>query len=286
MKTIEIEEWDEIIEPQGSMFSLRLREVWAYRDLLSLFVMRDFKAFYAQTIFGPLWFFAQPAFTTFIYTVIFSNVAKLSTDGLPAPLFYLLGIIGWNYFSSCLNRVGITFRSNQHIFGKVYFPRLIVPLSVVFSDLLRLLLQLFLFLIVYLWYFLQGSAQAVSPNWAILLFPLCIILLAGLSLGFGMLITSLTTKYRDMQMLLQFGVQLLMYVTPVIYPLSLMPERWKWAIVMNPLTGILETLRYGFLGVGSFSYYYLSYSIFFTIVIFLFGTVIFNKTEKNFMDTV
>lgn len=277
--------WDIIIEPKRSLFSLNLREVWEYRDLLRMFVLRDFVTIYKQTILGPLWFFIQPIFTALIYTFIFGNIANISTDGLPKILFYMSGSICWNYFADCLNKTSTVFKDNQAIFGKVYFPRLITPLSIIASGLLKFGIQLLLFICFLIFYYFFSDID-IHFNLEILLFPFLIILMGLLGLGFGMIITSLTTKYRDLVFLLQFGVQLLMYATPVIYPLSSMPEKYKWLIALNPMTSIIETFRYGVLGVGSFSWYYLAYTSIFSIVILVVGTIIFNKTEKTFMDTI
>ena len=276
--------WDMEITPARSLLSLNLREVWFYRDLLRLFVRRDFVAQYKQTILGPVWYFIQPVFTTVIFTFIFGKMAGISTDGIPPMLFYLAGITNWNYFADCLNKTSSTFRDNQGLFGKVYFPRLVVPLSIVVSNLVKYGIQLLL-LLGFLVYFI-GMGAEVRPNSALLLFPFLLLLLSGMGLGFGLLITSMTTKYRDLVYLLQFGVQLLMYATPVIYPLSSIPEQYRWIIVLNPMTPIIETFRYGLLGQGTFEWIYLGYSTLFTLLVLLFGTLVFNRTEKNFMDTV
>lgn len=283
-QTDEDEDWDIIITPRNSLFDLRLDEVWRYRDLLLLFVRRDFVALYKQTILGPIWYFIQPLFTTLIFTVVFGNLAGISTDGIPPILFYLAGITNWNYFAECLNKTSTTFKDNQNIFGKVYFPRLVVPLSITLSNLIKYGIQFGLFLGFYAYFMLQGSI--IEPNSAMLLFPLLVLMLAGLGLGFGLVVTSLTTKYRDLVFLIQFGVQLFMYATPVIYPLSEVPETYRWLSVLNPMTSIIETFKYGFLGQGIFEWSYLLYSLGFTVGILLLGTAIFNKTEKNFMDTV
>jgi lipopolysaccharide transport system permease protein len=278
-------EFDLVIKPQSSLFSLNLKEVWRYRDLLLMMIKRDFVTYYKQTILGPLWFFIQPIFTTITFTFVFGNLAGISTDGLPQPLFYMAGITIWNYFSECLNKVSTVFNANQGIFGKVYFPRLITPLSIVVSSLVRFIIQFFLFLL-FMFYFGLVTDASFSPNAYAFLLPLLILILAGIGLGMGMIITSFTTKYRDLVFLLQFGIQLFMYATPVIYPLSSAPEKYRWIIELNPITSIVETFRYGFLGAGQFDVYQLGYSIVFTIVILFLGTIIFNKTEKSFMDTV
>lgn len=279
------EKWDTVIVPQHSLFTLNLREVWRYKDLLIMFVKRDFVTYYKQTILGPIWFFIQPIFTTLIYIFIFGRIAGISTDGVPQLVFYLLGVTSWTYFADCFNKVATTFKENQDIFGKVYFPRLITPLSIVVSNLIKLAIQMALFLCFWV-YYLLFTENTIQPSLTLLLFPLMILMMAGLGLGAGMIITSYTTKYRDLVFLLQFGIQLLMYATPVVYPLSVIPEKYVWWIMANPMTGIIETLRHGFLGSGSFSLGLFAYSLGFTLVLLLVGTFIFNKTEKNFMDTV
>lgn len=279
------EKWDTVIEPQYGLLSLNFKEVWKYKDLLLMFVKRDFVTYYKQTILGPLWFFIQPLFTTLTYTLVFGNIAKISTDGLPQILFYLSGVTAWNYFADCLNKVSTVFKDNQNIFGKVYFPRLVTPLSIVLSNLVKFGIQLLLFLGIWAYfYFIVGADIQLQTE--VLLVPIFIILMATLGLGLGMIITSMTTKYRDLVFLLQFGIQLFMYATPVIYPLSSIPEKYHTLIMLNPMVGIIEGFRYAFLGTGSFSYEMLLYTAGVTLTVFLLGTVIFNKTEKNFMDTV
>ena len=275
------------IEAKASLFDLKLNEVWAYRDLLWLLVRRDFVSFYKQTILGPLWFFIQPLFTTIIFTFIFGNLAGISTDGLPKPLFYMAGITAWNYFADCLTKTSTVFRDNAAIFGKVYFPRLIMPLSIVVSNLVRFGVQMILFLIMFLYYYLADAS--FQPSWAITLVPIVVILMALLGLGTGMIISAMTTKYRDLAFLVGFGVQLLMYATTVIYPLSTALEKYPkyaWIIKYNPMTPIIETFRYGFLGEGSFSWTRLGYATGVTVALLIFGIVIFNKVERNFVDTV
>ncbi len=279
------EQWTEIIAPERGLLDLQLTELWRYRDLLLMFVRRDFISTYKQTILGPLWFFLQPILTTFIYVVIFGHFAGLSTDGTPKILFYLAGITSWNYFSECLNKTATVFKDNASIFGKVYFPRLIMPLSIVVSNLVKFIIQFILFL-AFFFYSLFNSDLNVHPNTTILLTPLLIFIMAGLGLGFGMIISALTTKYRDLIFLLTFGIQLLMYATPVIYPLSSIPEQYQLFIQANPMTAIIETFRYAYLGHGHFSWGTLLYSFSFTIVLVILGTIIFNKVEKGFMDTV
>lgn len=276
--------WDIVITPRHSLLDLNLKEVWRYRDLLMLFVRRDIVAQYKQTILGPLWYFIQPLFTTIVFTIVFGRLAGISTDSIPPMLFYLAGVTNWNYFADCLNKTATTFKDNQNIFGKVYFPRLVVPLSIVTSNMLKYGIQLIMFLGFYCYFILIGTN--ISPSFAIFLFPLLVMILAGLGLGFGLLITSMTTKYRDLVFLLQFGVQLAMYATPVIYPLSEIPEHYQWLAVLNPMTAVIETFKYGFLGKGTFEWAYLAYSLAFMVVLLLAGIAVFNKTEKNFMDTV
>ena len=282
-----LKEWDLVIEPQTSLFELNLKDVWRYRDLLWLLVKRDFVSFYKQTILGPLWFFIQPLFTTIIFTFIFGNLAGLSTDGLPQPLFYMAGITAWNYFADCLTKTSTVFRDNANIFGKVYFPRLIMPLSIVVSNLVRFGVQMLLFFVMIGYYLLQNEmGNLFHPNIYILLFPVLVLLMALLGLGLGLIITALTTKYRDLAFLITFGVQLMMYATTVIYPLSASPAKYKWLIELNPMTGIIEAFRFGFLGQGEFTINTFGYSVVFTLISLVLGVIIFNKTEKTFVDTV
>ncbi len=287
MEQLPEENWDIEIRPRNNLLDLKLKDVWHYRDLLLLLVRRDFVSFYKQTILGPLWFFIQPIFTTIIFTFIFGNLAGISTDGLPKPLFYMAGITAWNYFADCLNKTSTVFRDNAGIFGKVYFPRLIMPLSIVTSNLVRFGVQMLLFIIMIVYYLAIGAN--FGPNWYLLLFPVIVVLMACLGLGLGMIISAMTTKYRDLAFLVTFGVQLLMYATTVIYPLSTALEKYPeyaWVIEYNPMTPIIETFRYGFLGKGSFSWEHLGYCAGVTFLITLAGIVIFNKVEKTFVDTV
>lgn len=279
------ENWE--IAPKNNLLDLRLNEVWAYRDLLTLLVRRDFVSFYKQTILGPLWFFIQPLFTTVIFTFIFGDLAGISTDGLPKPLFYMAGITAWNYFADCLTKTSTVFKDNANIFGKVYFPRLIMPLSIVVSNLVRFGVQMLLFLMFMGYYYATGAHFSIS--WAIVLFPLIVVLMALLGLGAGMIISAMTTKYRDLAFLLSFAVQLLMYATTVIYPLSTALAKYpsySWIIEYNPMTPIIETFRYGFLGEGAFSWASLGYATVVTFICLIFGIIIFNKVEKTFVDTV
>ncbi len=279
--------WELVIEPHSSLFSLNLKEIWRYRDLLEMYIKRDIVTFYKQTILGPLWFIIQPIFTTVVFMFVFGGLAKIPTDGIPQALFYLSGITLWNYFSECLTKTSDTFLTNQAIFGKVYFPRLIVPLSVTITGLIKMFIQFLLFVIVYIYFVAKGSP--VSPNSYALLFPVLIFILAALGLGFGIIISSMTTKYRDLKFLIVFLVQLWMYATPVIYPLSVMEGSYKkymWLIQANPVTAVMETFKYGFLGQGTFTWLSLGYSLLVSIVVLLLGIVIFNKVERSFMDVI
>ena len=278
------EDWSEIIQPRTRLLDLGLRDVWRYRDLVMLFVRRDFVSTYKQTILGPIWFFIQPLLTTITYMIVFGSIANLSTDGLPQLPFYLAGVTIWNYFAQTLTTVSTVFTANAAIFGKVYFPRLSMPLSIVVSNLIRFGIQFALFLAVWAYYLI--AQDSLHPNAYILLTPVLLLLMGLLSLGLGMIFSALTTKYRDLAMLLAFGVQLLMYATPVIYPLSKLPLKYKPFILANPLSSIVETFRYAFLGSGTFSWLALGYSAAVTAVILVVGTVIFNKVQKSFTDTV
>lgn len=281
------ETWDEIIIPKNNLFRLNIDEVWRYKDLLILFVKRDIVAQYKQTILGPLWYFIQPLLTTIMFTIVFGNIADIEVsknDKIPQMLFYLAGVTNWNYFADCLNKTATTFKDNQQIFGKVYFPRLIAPLSIVSSNLLKYGIQLVMFFGFYIFFILRGAD--IAPNMYGLLFPLLVVILAGLGLGFGLIITSYTTKYRDLVFLLTFGVQLAMYATPIIYPLSKLTDTQQFWMSLNPMTSVIETFKYGLLGEGTFSWFWLGYSFVFMLVITVAGVAIFNKTEKNFMDTV
>ena len=283
MQSPDDEAWDLVIEPHSSLLSLQLGDIWRYRDLLYLFTHRDIVSFYKQTILGPIWFFVQPIFTTLIYMLVFGQIAQLSTDGAPQLLFYMVGITMWNYFAECFNKTATVFKDNASLFGKVYFPRLIAPLSIVLSNLMRFAIQFCLFLAFLTWYIGRGD---VHPNALALLLPITVFIMATMGLSFGMLFSALTTKYRDMVFLLQFGVQLLMYATPVIYPASQMPPKVSSVLAWNPLAPLFEVTRYGFLGVGSYSLGGLIYSATFSIVAFLISVLIFNRVERTFMDTV
>jgi lipopolysaccharide transport system permease protein len=279
------ENWSMIIEPKRGLFDLRLRELWHYRDLVLLFVRRDFVAVYKQTILGPLWYLIQPLLTTLTFTFIFGRIASLPTDGLPQFLFYMSGTVVWPYFAACLTKTSETFVQNANLFGKVYFPRMAVPVSILISNLITFLIQFALFLIFVIYFVARGTSIQLNWLW-ISLSPLLILMMAGLGLGFGIIISSLTTKYRDLRFLVQFGVQLLMYATPVIYPVSSIPERFQWIILANPMTPILEAFRYAFLGAGRADLGSLLYSFVFMLVVVFLGTLVFNRVEQTFMDTV
>lgn len=281
------EEWLYEITPKNKFFSLNLKEVWRYRDLLLLFVKRDIVTVYKQTVLGPLWYLIQPLFTSITFTIIFNNVAGISTGSIPPFLFNLAGIMVWNYFTSCLTSTSDTFRANAGIFGKVYFPRLIVPISVVISNLVKFLIQFSIFVAFYIYYVSSGTV--IDLNGTVLLFPILIIVMGILGLGLGMLISSLVTKYRDFSYLIGFGVQLLMYLSAVMYPMALIKEKMPnlaWLVQYNPLAYIIETSRYMLLGIGDVSLFGVLYVVGITAFIFLFGLLIFNKTEKSFIDTV
>jgi len=278
------ESWDMVIEPQTSWFDLRLNELWAYKDLLFIMVKRDFIAAYKQTILGPIWHFLQPLFTTIVFVVVFGRIARIPTDNIPPPLFYLCGLTLWNYFSACLNGTSNTFIANAGIFGKVYFPRLIIPLSVVISNAIKLGIQFLLLMAIMLYYALSGYFLNISVN--ILWIPVIVVIVALLGLALGILISALTTKYRDMSVLMSFAVQLLMYATPIIYPLSFIPEKYKTLIGLNPLTWLTEAFRNGLLGEGVMNLPMLGYSAALTLVFLLVSIIVFSKVERTFMDTV
>ena len=278
------DDWDLIIKGHTSLFDLKFNDLWRYRDLLLMFVKRDFVSFYKQTVLGPLWFFIQPILTTLVFTFVFGKLAGISTDGLPKFLFYLSGITAWNYFSDCLTKTSTVFKDNASIFGKVYFPRLIMPLSIVVSNLVRFGVQLTMLLLMMGYFAFEGADFKVT--YAIVFLPFLILIMAFLGLGMGLIITAMTTKYRDLSFLVTFGVQLLMYGTTVIYPLSSTPIAYKKFIELNPMTGIIEAFRFAFLGKGEFTLWSIGYSTLFTVVVLFFGILIFNKTEKNFVDTI
>jgi lipopolysaccharide transport system permease protein len=273
-----------IIKPKTKLLDIDFKELIQYKDLWRMFVKRDIITQYKQTILGPLWFFINPILTTIIYMVVFGGIAKIPTDGLPQPLFYLSGICLWNYFSVCLTKTSSTFLDNSAIFGKVYFPRLIMPLSTITSCLYVFCIQFLLLIMVYIYYLIEGVS--IAPNIYLLLLPLLVLMLAGLSLGFGIITSALTTKYRDLSILFTFIVQLWMYATPIIYPLSVMSPQNQWLAALNPVTSIVETFRYALLGIGTFHWLYLGYSFGFMCVVLSLGVIIFNKVQRSFMDTV
>lgn len=285
------ENWTTVIKPRNKLFEVNLKEIWDYRDLLSLFVKRDIITQYKQTILGPLWFVIQPALTVIMYMVVFGGIAGIPTDGVPQPLFYLGGICMWQYFADCLSKTSNTFVANSGIFGKVYFPRLIMPLSNTISNLVRFGIQVGLFMVVYIFYAIKGTAAC--PNWYLLLFPVLVVMMAGLALGFGIIISSMTTKYRDLQILFSFIVQLWMYATPIVYPLSQVKGKvvagmdLYTIMCINPVTPVIETFKYGALGAGEFiGWGWLAYSFVFMLVLLALGILIFNRVQKSFMDTV
>jgi lipopolysaccharide transport system permease protein len=277
-------EWDVIIESKENKFDLQFKKLWKYRDLLFLLVRRDFVSFYKQTIFGPVWFFVQPVASTITYVFIFNNLASLGTDGIPPPLFYLAGIISWNYFSDCLLKTSTVFRDNANIFGKVYFPRLIMPLSIVISNLIRFSVQFLLFLCILLFYYFKTGN--VLFNYNIIFYPFLVVMMAAQGLGFGLIVTAFTTKYRDLVMLLSFALQLMMYTTTVVYPLSSLKGNMHTIVLLNPMTSIIECSRKLLLGQGEINIYSFSYSIIVTIVILFIGLLTFNHSQKNFVDTI
>ena len=273
-----------VIRPRKKLLDVDLKGIWRYRDLWYMYVKRDIVTFYKQTILGPLWFFIQPILTTVMYMVVFGGMAKISTDGAPQPLFYLSGIMLWNYFSDSFNASSNVFTNNAGVFGKVYFPRLVVPLAGLTSNLVKMLIQLLLFVLVYIGYRIAGVVLPL--NWALALFPLLVLLLAFHALSWGLIISSITSKYRDLRFLVSFGLQLFMYATPIIYPLSVASGRMRTALELNPLTPIFEAFKYGCLGCGSLSWGGLLYSTVFMVVTLFFSVLVFNRVERNFMDTV
>jgi len=277
--------WDYIIDSKRGWFDININEIWEFRDLLIIFIKRDFTTFYKQTVLGPLWYFLQPLITTIVFTIIFNKVAKLSTNQIPPMLFYMSGVIAWNYFSNCLLQTSSTFTSNAELFSKVYFPRIIVPLSQVISALLRFFVQLVMFFIFYVYFILSGFS--IEPAYQILIFlPIMIIQMAILGKGIGMIVSSLTTKYRDLSHLVTFGTQLLMYASPIVYPLSIVPDNYRYIILANPMTSVIEFFRYAVFNNGNININMILYSLGMTIVIYFIGLLIFNKIEKNFIDTV
>ena len=277
--------WTLRIRPQEKLWQIHLGEIWRYRDLIGLFVRRNIVVEYKQTILGPLWYLIQPVLTVLMNMLVFGSIAKMSTDGIPQILFYMAGNICWFYFSDCLKQSSDTFITNQHMFGKVYFPRLVVPIAAVISNLLRFLIQAGLFLVLFLVFYFRGAE--ISVTWALALTPLLVLMIAGLGLGFGILVSSLTTKYRDLAILFTFIVQLWMYATPIVYPLSMVPQGTLRSLILaNPMTPVIEAFRYATLGQGYFSWLALGYSFLFMALLLLVSVVIFNKVQRTFMDTV
>jgi len=276
--------WTMVIRSRSGWLDLELKEVWRYRDLILLFVRRDFVTIYKQTILGPMWFVVQPLFSTLVFTVVFGKIANIPTDGLPPPLFYMSAIVAWNYFSGCLSATSNTLVANAGIFGKVYFPRLTVPLSVVITNLLTFIIQFAVFLCLLLFFCLRGAA--VRPNAFIFLVPFLILQMGVLGLGCGILVSSLTTKYRDLTFFVSFAVQLWMYATPIVYPLSQIPERWQWLYAFNPMAAVIGAFRYAFLGAGSVRPLHLATGLAVTVLVLILGLILFRRVEKTFMDTV
>lgn len=279
-----MQDWDLHITSRKKILTLNLRELWNFKDLLLMFVKKDIITIYKQTILGPIWFFVQPIMTTLIFMFVFGNIANISTDGLPQSLFYLSGIVLWNYFSECFIQTSDTFLQNTEIFGKVYFPRIIIPVSKVFSGFIKFLIQFSLFLAMFFFHFI--SNDQISPNVNILLTPIIVLIIAGYGLGLGLIFSSLTSKYRDLKFLLQFGVQLLMFSTPIIYPLSTLDGNALIFMKLNPLTHLFEAFKYSFLGNGILNYIGIIYSLSIMLIVLLIGTTFFNRTEKNFIDSI
>ena len=278
------QKWTRVIKPKTNLLDIDLRNVWRYRDLIYMYVKRDIVVQYKQTILGPIWYFVQPIMTTIMFMFVFGGIAQISTDGMPQPLFYMAGLLLWNYFSSCFTASSDIFGGNAVVFGKVYFPRLVVPISAIISNLLKMLIQLMLFIFIYVYFAIKGAP--VYLNLSLLLFPILVVMTALHGMSWGLIISSLTTKYRDLKFLISFGVQLLMYATPIIYPLSASPEKYRWILELNPLTPIMETFKYSCMGCGSLSWSGLLYSFIFMSVSLFLGVVIFSRQEKTFMDTV
>jgi lipopolysaccharide transport system permease protein len=276
--------WSNVIQADAQLSNVKPKEIWLYRDLIRLFVWRDFVSVYKQTVLGPLWFVFQPMITTIVYTIVFSKIARISTNDVPPFLFYMVAVLPWSYFSSCLTTTSNTFLSNAGLFGKIYFPRLIMPITVVISNLLTFCFQFLIFLAVYAFYLISGAE--LYPNLMILLTPLLLLLMGAQAVGVGMIISSLTTRYKDLLFVLGFGVQLWMYATPVVYPLSQVPEKWHWLIFLNPMTAPMESFRYAFFGTGGCSFTQLALSVLITLIIFTVGLILFSRAERTFIDTI
>jgi lipopolysaccharide transport system permease protein len=280
------ESWTLVIKPHEKLWHIDIGEIWRYRDLIQLFVKRNIVVQYKQTILGPLWYIIQPLLTVIMNMVVFGGIAKMSTDGVPQVLFYMAGNVCWFYFADCLNQTSNTFIANQNMFGKVYFPRMVVPIATVLSNLLRFGIQLVLFVVLWIWFFCAGANVSVNVK-LIVLFPLFVVMLAGLGLGFGILVSSMTTKYRDLSILFSFIIQLWMYATPIVYPISIVPEGLLHTLILaNPMTSIIEAFKYVTLGQGYFSFLALGYSFSFMVLLLIVGIIIFNKVQRSFMDTV
>ena len=277
------QKWTTVIKPKTRLLDLRLNEIWQYKDLIIMFVKRDFKTMYKQTILGPLWIVINPILTTLMQVIVFGNIANISTDGMPQFLFYMGGNTVWLYFSSCLTKTSGTFVNNSNVFGKVYFPRLVTPISIVLSGLITFAVQFAIFLIADIYYVANG---VVHPNLTVLLLPVYILEIAVLGMGCGIIISALTTKYRDLAVLVTFGIQLWMYGSAVIYPVSSLPLQWQNLLMFNPVVPVIEAFRYSFTGRGTFSVLYLVLSTVISVIMLLGGMIIFNKVEKTFMDTV
>jgi len=277
-------QWDMVLQPKTGWFDVNIRELWRYRDLIVMFVKRDFVTIYKQTVLGPLWFIIQPLFTTLVFTIVFGKVAKIPTDNIPPFLFYMSGNVAWSYFASCLGRTSDTFNTNAGLFGKVYFPRLTVPISTVVSGLLQFVIQFLLFLGFYFYFMVQGAP--IVPNWWIVALPVLLIQMALLGFGMGILISSMTTKYKDLRFAMGFVIQLWMYATPIVYPLTLVPDWLKPWYVLNPMVAIVESFRYAFLGSGVLQWSYVGISWLVTLIVLFAGIILFSRIEKTFMDTV
>lgn len=279
----DLSQWSKVITPQRGWLDVRWRDLWHYRDLIYMFVRRDFVGTYKQTVLGPLWFFLQPLFTTIVFTIVFGRIAKISTDSIPAPLFYLSGVVMWQYFADCLNKTSGTFTGNAELFGKVYFPRLAVPLSVVITSLLAFAIQLTLFLCFFVYFKLHGAP--IHLSYRVMVLPVLVVQMAALGLGVGCLVSALTTRYRDLAVAVGFGVQLWMYASAVVYPLSSIPREWRWLLVLNPMVPIIEAFRFAFLGSGVVEIWQLAVGAGVSLVVLLGGVLIFNHVEKTFSDT-
>ena len=278
-------QWDLTITPKDRLLTVDWKEIWRYRDMFLLFVARNFRTAYKQTILGPLWFVITPVLSVIVYVTVFGGIANIPTDGVPPMLFYLLGIAVWGYFASCVSATSNSFVSNADIFGKVYFPRIIMPLVAVTTNLLSFAIQLAIFAVLYIYYVATGTEPVI--HWQIVLFPLFVALLAFMAVGFGMIFSSMTTKYRDLQIMLAKIISLWVYITPVIYPLSMVSnEKLNLAMSLNPVTPVMEAIKYSLLGQGQFSWLWLGYSALFTLILLIIGLMLFNKVQKSFMDTV